>query len=69
MQEALRIAQEADRAEEEAYMKRALEESQVLDQERKGKEEEEDEMVRKAIEASMQEDEQRKAQEEAHKME
>jgi hypothetical protein len=56
----LRVAQEAEREEEEAFMKRALAASQELDEERKQQETEEDEMMRKAIEASMREDEDRR---------
>lgn len=37
-------------------MKRALAESQVLDEERKQQEDEEEEMMRRAMEASMRED-------------
>ena len=55
------MAQEADREEEEAFMKRALAESERLDNERKEKETEEEEMMRKAIEMSMREEEDRKA--------
>ena len=55
------MAQEADREEEEAYMRRALEESQQLDAERKEKETEEEELIRKAIEMSMREEEDRQA--------
>lgn len=55
------MAQEADREEEEAYMKKALEESERLDNERKDKETEEEEMMRKAIEMSMREEDERKA--------
>ena len=56
MQEALKVAQEAERAEEEAFMKRAIEESQKLDDQKKEDENEEEEMIRKAIEASMEEE-------------
>lgn len=59
------MAQEADRDEEEAFMKRALAESQRLDAERQDQATEEEEMMRKAIEASMAEDESRQAVEEA----
>ena len=55
------MAQEADREEEEAFMKRALEESERLDNERKEAETEEEEMMRKAIEMSMREESDRKA--------
>jgi len=47
------VAQEAERAEEEAFMKKAIEESQKLEDMKKEEENEEDEMIRKAIEASM----------------
>ena len=45
-------------------MKKALAESQVLDEERKMQDTEEDEMMRHAIEASMREEEARRAHEE-----
>lgn len=63
------MAQEADREEEEAFMKRALAESEKLDADRREKETEEEELVRKAIEASMREEEARKAADEEAKLE
>ena len=46
MAEALRIAQEAERAEEEELMKKAIEESQRLEQQAKAEADEEAEMIR-----------------------
>lgn len=64
MLEAIRIAQEAERAEEEELLKKAIEESERLENEAKKKEEEEEaELIRQAIEASAKEEEARKANE------
>ena len=60
MAEALRIAQEAERAEEEELMRRAIEESQKLEEQAKHEEDEEAEMIRKAIELSQAEEQARK---------
>jgi len=47
MMEAIRIAQEAEKAEEEELMRRAIEESEKLDMDAKAKEEEEEaELIR-----------------------
>lgn len=58
--EALRIAQEAEKAEEEEMMRRALEESQKLEQQAKAEQDEEEEMIKQAIEMSKREEEERK---------
>lgn len=64
MLEAIRIAQEAERAEEEELLRKAIEESTRLEDEAKKKEEDEEaELIRQAIEASAKEEEVRKAQE------
>ena len=61
MQDALKVAREAEKAEEEELMRKAIEESQRLDEELKKKEEEEEaEMIRKAIEMSQKEEEERR---------
>ena len=56
MAEALKIAQEAERAEEEEMMRKALEESQKIEQREKAVADEEDEMIRQAIEMSQKEE-------------
>lgn len=56
MAEALRIAQEAEKAEEEELMRRAIEESQGLADRARHDEDEEAEMIRKAIELSQAEE-------------
>lgn len=57
MMEAIRIAQEAEKAEEEDLMRRAIAESEQLENEAKKKEEEEEaELIRQAIEASAKEE-------------
>lgn len=62
MMEAIRIAQEAEKAEEDDLMRRAIAESEKLENDAKRKEEEEEaELVRQAIEASAKEEEARKA--------
>lgn len=59
--EAIRIAQEAEKTEEEELMRRAIEESERIDKEFKQKEEDEEaELIRQAIEASAKEEELRK---------
>lgn len=64
MQEALRIAHEADKAEEEEFMRKAIEESKALEDQSKSKAQaeadEEAEMIRQAIEMSRIEEEERK---------
>lgn len=66
MMEAIRIAQEAEKAEEEELMRRAIEASEQLDQAAKKKEDEEEaELIRQAIEASAKEEEARKQMEDA----
>lgn len=65
--EALRIAQEAERAEEEELMRKAIEESQKLEQQAKAEADEEAEMIRQAIEMSKREEEERKTVEAAAK--
>ena len=57
----MRVAHEAEKAEEEELMKRALEESQKLEDKAKKAEEEEAEMIRQAIEMSRLEEEKKKA--------
>lgn len=61
--EALRVAQEAERAEEEELMKKALEESKLIEQRQKEEEEEEMKLIQQAIEMSRREEEERKAKE------
>jgi hypothetical protein len=62
MMEAIRIAQEAEKAEEDDLMRRAIAESEKLENDAKRKEEEEEaELIRQAIEASAKEEEARKA--------
>lgn len=62
MMEAIRIAQEAEKAEEDDLMRRAIAESERLENDAKRKEEEEEaELIRQAIEASAKEEEARKA--------
>lgn len=60
MMEAIRIAQEAERAEEEELMRRAIEESERLEKDAQKEEEEEAELIRAAIEASAREEQARK---------
>ena len=68
--EAIKIAEAAERAEEEELMRRAIEESERLDNEAKKKEEEEEaELIRQAIEASAKEEEARKRMESEFKAE
>lgn len=60
MLEAIRIAQEAEKAEEEELMRRAIEESESHLTDAKKEEEEEAELIRQAIEASAKEEAERK---------
>jgi hypothetical protein len=59
MKEALKVAQELERMEEEEMIKRAIEESTKLEQVQKSQADEEEEMIRQAILLSQQEEEQR----------
>lgn len=49
MKEALKVAQDLERMEEEEMIKRAIEESQKLEQVQKSQADEEEEMIRQAI--------------------
>ena len=64
MQEAIKIAQDLERQEEEEFMKRAIEESAMLDEKEKQKnkdyEDEEMKMIQQAIEMSNHEELQRR---------
>ena len=59
MKEALKVAQELERMEEEEMIKRAIEESTKLEQVQKSQADEEEEMIRQAILLSQQDEEQR----------
>lgn len=61
MKEALRVAQELERMEEEEMIKRAIEESQKLEASQKAELEQEEAMIRQAILLSQQEEDQRQA--------
>lgn len=63
LKEAMRVANELEKAEEEEMMRRAIEASERAAQLIKNEQEEEEEMMRKAIEMSQREEEQRKATE------
>ena len=69
MLEALKIAQELERQEEEEFMRKAIEESTKLGEENTQADEEEAEMIRQAIEMSAKEEEQRKVAEDSGKPE
>ena len=70
MLEALKVAQAAEKAEEEEMMKRALEASQQLENESKAKEDEEmEKMIQQAIEMSKKEEEEKKAKEDKEQKE
>lgn len=64
MQEALRVAHEADKAEEEEFMRKALEESKKLEDASKIDDDEEMKMIQEAIEMSKKDEEVRKEKEE-----
>lgn len=57
----MKVAHNLERAEEEDMMKKALEESQRLENESKQQLNEEEEMIRQAIEASQREENERNA--------
>ena len=63
MEAALKVAQEAERLEEEEFMRKAIEESQKLEEEQKNRyqqeEDEEMKMIQQAIEMSKKEEEAR----------
>lgn len=59
MKEALKVAQEMERMEEEEMIRRAIEESQKLEQIQKFQLDEEEEMIRQAIMLSQQEEDSR----------
>jgi len=61
LREVMKVAHNLERAEEEDMMKKALEESQRLENESKQQLNEEEEMIRQAIEASQREENERNA--------
>lgn len=69
MKEAIRIAQELERAEEEEMMRRAIEESERLDQSIKKELVDEEEMIRQAILLSEQEEQSRIQRQKTQEME